>query len=97
MIDWPIFKNFVYWYESPGDTSGNDLPHNNEPSIREWLFEQGLQYEVVVEGGSGGDTRDIGENTIGRWSSYASRGVNSDGHYFFEEETDVMAFKLKFL
>lgn len=84
----PVFKNYVEWYGK------DDSPQNNAPALRKWLLER-LPYEIVVKGSVTADLRDIGEITLGPWSAYSDvRGI---GRYFFEEEVDAMAFKLKFL
>ncbi len=81
----PVFRGYVKWYGE------EDSPQNSESDIREWLLER-LPFEVV-EPFSVADLRDIGNSVEGKWSSYASRWDNGS-YYFFETETDAMAFKL---
>lgn len=101
MTEYPVFKNFLCWYESPNNPIPNDeLPKNTSDFfLREWILGHGLQYEIVTERSLNADSRDIGEITLGRWSSYADRGISvlTNAHFFFELEVDAMAFKLKFL
>ncbi len=81
----PKFKGYVRWYDE------EDSPQNSESAIREWVLER-LPFEVI-EPFSVADLRDIGNSIEGKWSSYASRW-DGGSHYFFETETDAMAFKL---
>lgn len=91
MIEPPRFKNYVAWYGE------EDSPKNRDPFIRDWLLNQ-LPYEIIVDAGLNAGLRDIGENTLGLWSAYReSIPSPAFSHYFFAEEVDVMAFKLKFL
>ena len=88
MIEPPAFKNYLDWHDNK-DSSRLDVY-----SLRKWLLER-LPYEIAIKGRSVADLRDIGEITLGSWSAYNEiRGLS---RYFFKEEVDAMAFKLKFL
>lgn len=93
MIKPPTFKNYIDWR---GDQS---RAYAGGFSIRDWMHQR-FSYEVVVSNDRNDitrDLRDIGENTIGSWSAYSDMAAGSPGYYFFTEEVDAMAFKLKFL
>ena len=83
-----VFKNYIKWYGK------DDSPINNVQSIKIWALKT-MSYEVVLMDDTGVALGDIGELTLGSWTAYADEvGI---GHYFFELEVDVMAFKLRFL
>ena len=84
-----VFKNYVKWYDE------EDSSQNNETSIRKLLTKR-LPYEVIIKNEKIIDLRDIGELTLGPWSAYSEVWFNI-GHYFFAEEVDAMAFKLRWL
>jgi len=87
----PVFKNYVKWYGE------DDSPKNSDSFIRDWLLNQ-LPYEIIVDANMQVDLRDIGENTLELWSAYRESAPSpAFSHYFFTEEVDAMAFKLKFL
>ena len=88
------FRGYVKWYGE------SDSPTNTEPHIRPWLLKR-LPFEVIVDEGKDIDLRDVGESVEGKWSAYSGwdhrNGTYCCGHYFFELETDVMAFKLRWM
>ena len=82
------YKNYLSWYEL-----------YNIWDIRKFMEDNGLLYEVsvYVEDAPGFET--VGEFTEGKWSSYmfpvTAKGKGIKYFYFFELETDAMAFKLR--
>lgn len=91
----PVFKNFLYWYSSPNDKTGNKLPQPSSAfNIRKWLLEKGLTFEIITDG-LGPDSRDVGELTHGLWSAFQEDATRA--YYFFELEEDAVAFKLRWL
>ncbi len=87
MIEDPDFGNYLNWQDRGLDEQ------INEP-LRDWLLER-LPYELTNPSTKNFiDLRDIGELAEGQWSAYAGR---NDAHYFFELESDAMAFKLKWM
>ncbi len=89
----PLFKGYVRWYHT-GEENGVVYPPNGEYHIREWLLNQ-LPFEIAIRYGVSGLTN-IGNSVEGKWSAYVSSS-DFKTHYFFESETDAMAFKLRWI
>ena len=84
----PVFRGYITWYGE------EDSPKNIESQVRKWLLER-LPVKVSTLG-SVGDLRDIGHSVEGNWSSFTSKW-DGKSYYFFETETDAMAFKLRWM
>lgn len=82
------FKNYVKWYDE------DDSPENDETSIAEWMNER-FSYMLKLSPRYATDLRDVGNLTNDEWSAFASR-FGDCSYYYFAEETDAMAFKLRY-
>ena len=81
-------KNYVKWYGE------EDSPANDGASIAAWMDER-FPYMIKITLQQAVDLRDVGELTNGKWSAFAST-FGDYSSYYFAEETDAMAFKLRY-
>lgn len=81
------FKNYVKWYDE------DDSPNKTGVSVRKWM--ERFPYMIKIPLRHAVDLRDVGELTNGKWSAFAST-FDDYSFYYFAEETDAMAFKLRY-
>lgn len=90
MIKSPNFGKMINWQKNPY--------YSTEP-LRKWLLRR-LPIEIIVSSdliGHGPELRDIGALLEGEWSALRTNNGDGNLHYFFELESDAMAFKLKWI
>ena len=89
----PKFKKMINWKIRAEDKGYNST------LLRLWLLER-VKYEVIIKNNTYGlDLRDIEEQVEGKWAAFriVEMSDKNYSHYFFELETDAMAFKLRWI
>lgn len=88
-MDGPVFRGYVKWNDEDGP--------NGSPiyKLDDWLLER-LPHRIIVPNNVSLDLRDVGDSVLEKWSAYHNI-EDGRGYYFFETETDAMAFKLRWV
>ena len=84
------FRNYLDWNKDA------PLTNRTQTALHTWLIKQ-LPYIVYISYKNHIDLKDVGEFVNCKWSAYLSDNYEDEGSvYLFEEETEAVAFKLKF-
>ena len=91
MIEPPVFERMINWQRERRDFGHGEI------DLEAWLLER-LPYKVTLNNEDELiDLRDVDVFVQGKWSAYAAIDGTGDSHYFFEFETDALAFKLRWV
>ena len=84
-------KGFVSWEDE------KDSPPRREENIRNWLLSR-LPFEVTIlkANATEHEIEEFIECMEGSWSAY-NIGMSYEAHFFFELDSDAVAFKLRWL
>lgn len=81
----PVYKNHISW-----------RPGADEAEIRNFCQENGLVHEITISQKYGIDNREVDELTTGKWTGFTEQSFAQVRYrFFFENECDTMALKLR--
>lgn len=80
----PVYKNHLSW-----------RPGADANEIRQFCADHCLYHELVIPQKYGIDNQDIDDLTTGGWTGFTHQSYQIVYYFFFENECDAMAVKLR--